>query len=376
MQNQVLVSKLTDLLVQKEYSWEGEDSDTNIGITFCPLYSNIQVEEDSDNCGCDDRGVFTRFRPKQGETSKSTYKYNPLLTATCTGILQIVKKIINFQPQVIEARDIETEENILHMAIKHRQLAIFNFVKKKKTITSRLAYRIDSDGNSILHHAADMKFYTVDTQRVSGPAFELQEELYWMTRVEKILPRHYAVHQNNQGLTAQKLFENEHAKLLNLAKSWIKETAQSCSTVAALVATVAYAAAFTAPGGNDDDGVPVLRHSPFFVTFTVSDTISLIFSLTSLCTFLSILTSPFEYKNFHRSLPFRLHLGFALLFLSLVATMLTFTATVVLLIHHEKMWTTSLIYVVALLPVSVIGLSQFPLYDGFRKKEVNIFEIN
>ncbi|KAI5312125.1 hypothetical protein L3X38_041298 [Prunus dulcis] len=368
MQNQLVLSELTDLLVEKEYSWAGEDSDTrNIGSTFCLLYSKKQVEEDSDNCGCDDGGVFTRFRRKQGETSKSTYKYTPLLTATCTGILQIVKKIINFHPQVIEERDIETQENILHMAIKHRQLAIFNFVKKKKTITSRLAYRIDSDGNSILHHAADTKFYTVDTLRVSGPAFELQEELYWMTRVKKILPLHYSVHQNNQGLTAQKLFENKHAKLLTLAKAWIKETAQSCSTVAALVATVAYAAAFTAPGGNDKHGVPVLRHSPFFVTYFVSDTISLIFSLTSLCTFLSILTSPFEYENFHRSLPFKLHLGFALLFFSLVATTLTFTATVVLLIHHQKMWTTSLIYVVALLPVSVIGSRSFLCMTDFAK---------
>ncbi|BFG40764.1 hypothetical protein CerSpe_270370 [Prunus speciosa] len=356
MQNQKLLSKLTDLLV-KEYSWAGEYSDSpNIRNTFCLLCSNKQVEEDSD-CGCHDGG----------ETSKSIYKYTPLLTATCTGILQIVEKIINFNPQAIEARDIETRENILHVAIKHRQLAIFKFVRKEKTITSRLAYGIDSDGNSILHHAADMKFYTVDAQHVSGPAFQLQEELFWMARVEKIMPRHYAMHQNNQGVTAKELFESKHSSLLASAKGWIKETAQSCSTVAALVATVAYAAAFTVPGGNDKRGVPVLGHSPFFITFAISDTISLICSLTSLGTFLSILTSPFEYENFHCSLPFRLHLGFALLFFSLVATMFTFTATLVLLIHHQKMWTTSLIYVVALLPVSVFGLSQFPLYDGFRK---------
>ncbi|CAL9020134.1 unnamed protein product [Prunus brigantina] len=239
------------------------------------------------------------------------------------------------------------------MAIKYRRLAIFNILKKSKSITSRLAYRIDTDGNTILHHAAYVSSYPVDAQGSIGPAFQLQEELRWMA--------------NNQGLKAQKLFEKEHANDLKLAKGWIKETAQSCSTVAALVATVAYAAAFTAPGGNDNYGVPVLRHSTFFVTFAVSDIISLIFSLTSLCTFLSILTSPIEYKNFHHSLPFRLHLGFALLFFSLVSTMLTFTAAVVLLIHHQKMWTTSLIYVVALLPVSVFGLSQFPLYEGFRQ---------
>ncbi|CAL9020145.1 unnamed protein product, partial [Prunus brigantina] len=278
--------------------------------------------------------------------------------------------MLESHPQAVEVLDPVTRQNILHMAIKYRGLAIFNILKKSKSITSRLAYRIDTDGNTILHHAAYVSSYLVEAQGSIGPAFQLQEELRWMARVKKIIPSHYAMHQNNQGLTAQKLFEKEHANDLKLAKGWIKETAQSCSTLfltPALVATVAYAAAFTAPGGNDNYGVPVLRHSTFFVTFAVSDIISLIFSLTSLCTFLSILTSPIEYKNFHHSLPFRLHLGFALLFLSLVSTMLTFTAAVVLLIHHQKMWTTSLIYVVALLPVSVFGLSQFPLYEGFRQ---------
>ncbi|KAI5312150.1 hypothetical protein L3X38_041323 [Prunus dulcis] len=241
--------------------------------------------------------------------------------------------MLKAHPQAVDAHDIDNEQNILHMAIKHRRLAIFKILEKRKLTTSRLAYRIGKYGNTILHHVADMSFYSVDTKRISGPAFQLQEELRWMARVEKKRPPHYFMHRNNQGVTAKELFET----------------------------------AFTVPRGNDNRRVPVLRHSPFFITFTISDTISLICSLTSLGTFLSILTSPFEYENFHHSLPVRLHLGFALLFFSLVATMLTFTATIVLLIHHQKTWTTSLIYVVALLPVSVFGLTLFPLYEGFSQ---------
>ncbi|ONH89872.1 hypothetical protein PRUPE_8G021100 [Prunus persica] len=143
--------------------------------------------------------------------------------------------------------------------------------------------------------------------------------------------------------TAEQLFNSEHAKLLQSAQTWIKETAQSCLTVAALVATVVYAAAYTAPRGNDSNGVPVLRHSSFFFTFAVADTVSLISSLASLVTFLSILTSPLEYQDFYRSLPFKLHLGFTLLFFSLITTMLTFIATTLLLIHPQKKWTTPLV---------------------------------
>ncbi|KAH0976806.1 hypothetical protein GBA52_026525 [Prunus armeniaca] len=346
IKNQKCLSSLTRLLVEEDYSWAVNiTTDINTFTLVCPNKSDDPPQQ----------------------TSESTLKQTPLHVATRMGISKIVKKMLESHPQAVEVLDPVTRQNILHMAIKYRRLAIFNILKKSKSITSRLAYRIDTDGNTILHHAAYVSSYPVDAQGSIGPAFQLQEELRWMARVKKIIPSHYAMHQNNQGLTAQKLFEKEHANDLKLAKGWIKETAQSCSTVAALVATVAYAAAFTAPGGNDNYGIPVLRHSTFFVTFAVSDIISLIFSLTSLCTFLSILTSPIEYKNFHHSLPFRLHLGFALLFFSLVSTMLTFTAAVVLLIHHQKMWTTSLIYVVALLPVSVFGLSQFPLYEGFRQ---------
>ncbi|XP_020425813.1 uncharacterized protein LOC18766458 [Prunus persica] len=344
IKNQKFLSKLTRSLVKEDYSWSANATPNfNTFTLVCPKKSDDSPQK----------------------TSESTLKHAPLLIATCTGISKIVKKILDSDPQAVEMLDPATQQNILHMAIKYRRKAILHMVQKDKSITSRLADRIDINGDTILHHAAYVISYPVDAQGSIGPAFQLQKELRWMARVEKIMPCHYAMHQNNQGLTAQKLFEKGHADLLNSAKTWIKETAQSCSTVAALVATVAYAAAFTAPGGTDNYGVPVLRHSIFFVTFAVSDIISLILSLTSLCTFLSILTSPFEYKNFHRSLPFRLHLGFALLFFSLVATMLTFTAAVVLLIHHQKMWTTSLIYVVALLPVSVFGLSQFPLYGGF-----------
>ncbi|KAL6273255.1 hypothetical protein ACE6H2_023947 [Prunus campanulata] len=125
---------------------------------------------------------------------------------------------------------------------------------------------------------------------------------------------------------------------------------------------------YTVPGGTSKNGLPNLWHSPFFKAFTISNTVSLIFSLTSLGMFLNILRSPFEYKNFHHSLPFKLNLGFLLLFCSLLVSMLSFAATIVLLIHHQKIWSISLIYVVvAILPFSVFGLSQNRFYEVFFK---------
>ncbi|XP_021801662.1 uncharacterized protein LOC110745823 [Prunus avium] len=154
MQNQKVLLELTDLLVQNDYSW-GKIQPTEVVNTFSLVSKpNIpQKTEDADynNCDCGD-----------GRETESTYEYIPLFIATRTGISQIVEKILKCHPQAVEAHDIKHQQNILHMAIKYRRLAIFKIVKKNKFITSRLADMIDSDGNTILHHAADMSYYTVD----------------------------------------------------------------------------------------------------------------------------------------------------------------------------------------------------------------------
>ncbi|KAL3575996.1 hypothetical protein D5086_021279 [Populus alba] len=60
-------------------------------------------------------------------------------------------------------------------------------------------------------------------------------------------------------LTAEGYFITANSELRNLAKEWLKTTAEGCSVVAVLIATVAFAAAYTVPGGpNQSTGVPVL----------------------------------------------------------------------------------------------------------------------
>ena len=174
------------------------------------------------------------------------------------------------------------------------------------------------------------------------------------------------MHRNKNGLTADELFKEEHAQLLAKAQTWIKETSQSCSAVAVLVATVVFAAAYTVPGGNDANGHPNFIKSPFFSFFTVMDIISLASSLTSVVMFLSILSSKFEQEYFLKSLPRKLNIGFALLFFSVITTILSFVATIILIFHFEKRtWTKTLIYTAAFVPVSMFALMQFPLFVPF-----------
>ena len=115
------------------------------------------------------------------------------------------------------------------------------------------------------------------------------------------------MHCDIDGYTPEDMLEIEHDKMLKEAQIWLKETAQSCSTIAILVAIVVFAAAYTIPGGTVN-GTPVFLHSSVFLFFTIMDVVALATSLASVVIFLSILTSPCELWDFHKALPQKLNL--------------------------------------------------------------------
>ena len=103
---------------------------------------------------------------------------------------------------------------------------------------------------------------------------------------------------NKNGKKPEELFIEEHADLVAKGSGWLTNTSQSCSVVAALVATVAFASASTVPGGVDSNsGFPTLSKNPVFQLFAISSLVALCFSITSLVMFLAILTSRYEVTN-------------------------------------------------------------------------------
>ncbi|KAF5943391.1 hypothetical protein HYC85_017468 [Camellia sinensis] len=223
----------------------------------------------------------------------------------------------------------------------------------------------DSEGKEV----AELRITSVpqDQKSISKPLPHIYDLLN-VQRVKKTSTAHFIEHLNNDGLTAEKLFAKNNAKLRTEAKDWLKRTTENCSIVAVLIATVAFAAAYTIPGGpNQDTGYPLLQTKPFFVIFTLTDVISITFALTAVITFLSILTSSFQLKDFRRSLPKKLMLGLSLLILSVSMMMLAFAATVILLLHDKEQWTRIALYSVAFFPVCIFALSYLPLYIELMK---------
>ncbi|KAJ0084880.1 hypothetical protein Patl1_30690 [Pistacia atlantica] len=101
----------------------------------------------------------------------------PLFLATKSGCIEIVKEILNAYPQAMEHIDDEGR-NILHVAIKYRQLEIFKLVRQMEVPIRRLVRKTDNSGNTILHMAG-IKRTDYVPEKMEGPAFVLQEELLW-----------------------------------------------------------------------------------------------------------------------------------------------------------------------------------------------------
>ncbi|RDX58303.1 Ankyrin repeat-containing protein ITN1, partial [Mucuna pruriens] len=375
-----LAEHLAGLLVQRDFSWQISFHENFQPLIVMPVLSSksdrIKHIHHMKEMHKTNSEIFhsKSYRPITTATSIPHSKnYTPLLMAAGSGIVEIVEKIIERYPEAI-CHVSQDEHNVLHMAVKHRQLKIFNMLKKHSAFKS-LVSRITAEGRTLFHQISRMEFYV--EQHLPGVAFQLQDELRWYERVRKIVPPHYLMHCDKDGLTAEDVLEMEHRKMHKEAKGWIKETAQSCSTVSVLVATVVFAAAYTIPGGtNQNNGTPVFLGSRVFLFFTVTDVVALVSSLVSVVMFLSILTSPFELWDFRRSLPGKLSLGFAFLFFSLVCTMLTFSATVLLTIRFEnhRKWASILFCSAVFFPVAIFWRMQFPLYKMIQRFLKRLFK--
>ncbi|KAI3878599.1 hypothetical protein MKW98_027904 [Papaver atlanticum] len=167
-----------------------------------------------------------------------------------------------------------------------------------------LVVGIDKGGNSPLHAAA--KLGTHKPWHVRGAAQWMQWECVWFQRVKRPLPPHTLIMKNCNNQYAYQVFTETHRDLREEGERWLKEASNNCMFISALIATVTFASAFTAPGGNDShSGRPVLLKNQDFVPFLHYLGLSLFFSLISLGMFFSIHTAPFDEDEFFLRLPLR-----------------------------------------------------------------------
>ncbi|KAK2387298.1 hypothetical protein QL285_061094 [Trifolium repens] len=301
------------------------------------------------------------------DTKDTTY-----LVAAKHGIVEITSALESTMKSVIHERN-SNNENALLLAVKYRQPQIVEQLQKSlssnKKIFQSLCLKVDNNENTMLHLAAYTSLNKETTWRISGPAMQMMWDIKWYKYIKGIVPEYFRHRINKEKKTPGEVFKEEHKELLQSSTEWLRDTAESCSVVAALIAGLSFATSGSVPGGNNDSGKPPLEGQPAFEGFAISSLIGLYFSGTALIMFLSILTSRKQIEDFNINLPTKLLAGLTSLFVSIVAMFISFCAGhfFVLTDKYGKHDILFYLYIVFSFPVIFYAAVQLPLYIDLLK---------
>ncbi|KAH7839124.1 hypothetical protein Vadar_000016 [Vaccinium darrowii] len=304
-----------------------------------------------------------------------------LLNAATMGISEIVEEILEVFPSAFYFT-YQRGQYLLQIAIENRQENVFNLIYQMDENQDYFLSTRDKFKNNALHTAgnfASRQQLSLQAS-VAGAALQMQRELQWFEAVEKLLHPRNRYARNNEDKTPQDVFTETHNDLVEKGEKWMKDTASSCTIVAALIVTVVFAAAITVPGGINSNGLPIFLNDGVFVLFGVFDALALFSSTASLLMFLSIFTARYGEQDFLYSLPRKLIIGLVTLFLSIIFMMIAFGATLKIVFGYKKEWVVIPVVVLSSVPITLFALLQFPLlldmirstyYPGIFRKRSN-----
>ncbi|KAJ4829686.1 hypothetical protein Tsubulata_007488, partial [Turnera subulata] len=221
-----------------------------------------------------------------------------LVAAIENGIEEVVFEILKAHPDCINLVDNQGRD-LMMLAVAFRQEKIFNLMLQHKRYT--MVNIKDYSYNNMLHWVGKLP-PPKHLAGIPGAALQMQRELQWFQNgskqvVQSILQPSFLLYCNSDGDTPHEAFTKTHKGLMEDGEKWMKQNAT----------------AFTIPGGNFEDGLPLFRRKKAFITFMISDAISLFSSSTSVLMFLGILTSSYTEDNFVKSLPKKLIIGLSAL---------------------------------------------------------------
>ncbi|XP_050134532.1 uncharacterized protein LOC126610489 [Malus sylvestris] len=286
--------------------------------------------------------------------------YPALLEAVQNGIVEVVTSLCKARPELLLVMN-EDGKNLLQYAVECRQEKVYSLiygVRQRNLIMNS----VDNSFNNILHCAGMLSpLASKKLDRIAGAALQMQRERQWYKEVESIHIQLLGSNKNKDGMTPPELFTKTHKKLHEEGQKWMKETASSYTVVSALIITIMFAAAFTVPGGNNQEtGFPIFLNQKLFMVFIVSDAISLFSSATSVLMFLSILTSRYAEDDFLKSLPTKMIIGLSTLFISIATMMVAFSSTLFIMLWDKPCITYPIIFLAGV-PVILFVWMQIPL---------------
>ncbi|KAF8038503.1 hypothetical protein BT93_B1143 [Corymbia citriodora subsp. variegata] len=324
-----------------------------------------------------------------------------LFRAIFQGVPELVQLFIQSFPELIGQK--AYGKTLKTIAVEYRQESILGLFLKGSS-TNELSFIPApplKESKQIMLAAAECYPNLGGVNKVSGAAFKMQKELQWFKLFNGLIEKHlcmpfclYGFTRIGEkfstirrqtvlvGITAviemcmiprgrttyfgQKtyweVFVKSHEKLLEDGEKWMKETTNSCMLISTLIATVLFVAAFTVPGGDDNNtGIPLLLGKDSLLVFAIPDTLGLFSSMTAIMLFLAILTSQYEWEDFLHSLPKKIIVGLSFLFLSLAFMLVAFASTLTIVLNKRLEWVFIPITLMASLTVVLFLGLQLPL---------------
>ncbi|KAI3879833.1 hypothetical protein MKX03_000452 [Papaver bracteatum] len=313
--------------------------------------------------------IFTTLKERMNKVEVLDFfgRSNVMKMAIRHGSVEIVEVCIKLFPYIIWTQ--LSGQNMIQMAIAERNETIVDLLCEESGKNKiDLVSRCDEKDNTILHYAAKLA-PSARLNLVSGAYLQMQREKQWFQGVENMIPEKDRFKRNENGETAHNIFSNEHKELKESGEKWLKDTSGSCMVVAALISTVAFASAFTVPGGNvsgdsniSNNGIPVFLEQSSFMVFALADALALFSSITSVLMFLAIYTSRYAEADFLTSLPNKMVIGLATLFISIASVLVAFGASLFIVLGTRFRMVLIPIVVFSCVPVILFAWLQLPLF--------------
>ncbi|XP_071710995.1 uncharacterized protein [Rutidosis leptorrhynchoides] len=314
--------------------------------------------------------IFNLFKGPANEMTsapkdkKNKYSSRVLFLAAEMGNTAFVVEIIRQYPHLVREVN-DDNQSIFHVAVSHRHEGIYNLLYDIGSLRNLIITLEDKNGNNILHLAGESAKMN-RLQNIPGVGLQLHLETLWFKEVEAMLPPPFREKKNAAGLTPHEVFTKNHKILFSKGEEWMKETAAQLMVVASLIATISFAAAFTFPGGYDQvTGMPIFLKKELSKIFIIFDGLSFISSTTSILLVLTILGSDYTEHDFMISLPQKLMICLASLFISIATMILTFIINFLLLYQNSSKWIPIFIISFAAVTYMIFGSPKFPLIGRF-----------
>ncbi|XP_065864837.1 uncharacterized protein [Euphorbia lathyris] len=355
-----LLNQLVGRASWRRYKNSGQDPRV-AETSYIPVSHTMNTNVEIENGHKDQKATSDQHGQVQnGKNIAQRFKRRerPFLIAAKKGVTEIVEKIMDTFPVAVQDLDADNK-NVVLLAVEHRQTHIYQLLLKKTILKQSVFRQVDKDGNSAWHLAA--KFGEHKPWLIPGAALQLQWEIKWYQFVKSTMPPNFFVKHNNNGKTPKDIFTESHKDLVKEGSAWLTKTSESCSLVATLIATVAFTTSATVPGGlNQETGQPILGNETPFKVSSIASLVALCSSVTALISFLTIITSRFQERDFAMNLPRKLFLGLILLFTSIASMLVSFCAGHVFVLKVRSV--TYPLYAATFLPVTIFVLAQLSLY--------------